>query len=401
MDKISTKDARRLFLLRQGLWRSQQFGRGKGAVLKAIEALGHVQIDTISVVDRAHHHILKTRVPNYTETMLDHLQWRDRKIFEFWAHAASYLPLSEYRYYLPMMTGFRKQRTPDKKLAGEILARIRSDGPLQSRHFENPAGRNASGWWDWKPAKRVLETLFLQGELMIARRDGFQKVYDLTERVLPTDVDTTMPGTEEWCRFIAARMIRSLGAATAMDIGYARTTIRRFTGKAMQADIVRTLEALTESGDVLAVSWEDEVLYTTPDLLRQIPGRLGRRQLYFLSPFDNLVINRKRTRALFGFDYQLECYVPEAKRRYGYFCLPILWGDEFIGRLDAKAVRATGEFEARSLQLEPEVRLDDRLIRQLADSLADFAAANNCDRVRVLETRPATLGPTLQAAMAD
>lgn len=406
MIELSPRDARRLALARQGLHRKSHFGRGKHAVFRAIQQLGYVQIDTISVVDRAHHHVLKTRVPNYDEKMLDELQWRDRKIFEYWAHAAAYLPMSDYRFYRPMMAGWRRRDLVDRKLARNILARIRAEGPVQSKDFENPKGRKSNGWWDWKPAKLALENLFLSGELMISRRDGFQKVYDLAENVLPADVDTAMPGKREWMRFIALRMIGALGIGTAMDIGYARTTIRRFTSAPVQKDLMAALDQLAAEGAIRRVRVKradagEETCYTTDALLDHLPVRFGKRPVHILSPFDNLVINRQRTQALFDFDYQLECYVPEAKRRYGYFCLPILWGDEFIGRLDAKAVRKSGRLDVRCLHIEPAVKRNDETIDALADGLTGFAVANSCDTIRLDRTAPGTWAKPVRSALAQ
>ncbi len=132
--------------------------------------------------------------------MLDTLQSEQRTVFEYWSHAAAYLPMKHYRYFLPLMQGYARHRTHDKKMAQHIVGRIRADGPLQARDFEARPGKRASGWWDWKPAKHVLEHLFLSGELMISERRGFRKVYDLTERVLPSDVDTRTPDVASWTR---------------------------------------------------------------------------------------------------------------------------------------------------------------------------------------------------------
>lgn len=386
MSEISVTDARRIFLARQGLLHRDAFGRGKGAVLRAIEQLGYVQIDTISVVERAHHHVLKTRVPNYSPAMLDRLQSKDRRIFEYWAHAAAYLPMAEYRYYLPMMKGWRARKTRDEKLAREVYRRIQSEGPMQSKDFEDPRGNRRNGWWDWKPAKLALEHMYLSGEIMVTRRDGFQKVYDLPERVLPSDVDTSMPDHGEWLRFIVRRMLRSIGIGTLHDISYARTTFRRFTGKALRGEIGQTLESLVENGEVAKVDVGGSTWYADPAALEALPLHLGRRRLHVLSPFDNLVINRARTIGLFDFDYQMECYVPAKKRKFGYFCLPILWGDELIGRADAKVVRDKGELVIKSLYLEPGIRQRQRLHEALSDGLDDFAAKNLCRSVRIEKT---------------
>ena len=167
----------------QGLLRNAHFGRGKNATLRTIEHLGYVQIDTISVVQRAHHHVLMTRVPNYQPRFLERLQ-TEGKVFEYWYHAAAYLPMRDYRFALPRMRAMKSRlkeggagwvRSRDSQLMTEILDRIRSDGRLRSRDFEDTRDSNA-GWWDWKPAKRALEQLFIQGDLMITGRDGFQKL---------------------------------------------------------------------------------------------------------------------------------------------------------------------------------------------------------------------------------
>lgn len=388
MTEISMKDARRLFLDQQGLLRSSPYGRGKGAVVKAIRQLGYVQIDTISVVDRAHHHVLKSRVPNYREQMLDRLLADDRQVFEYWAHAAAYLPIEDYRFYLPMMRGWASRELGDVALSREILARIRDEGPLQSRDFEDTRPDSKNGWWDWKPAKLTLEHLFLGGEIMVARRDGFQKVFDIPERVLPPDIDTRVPGQDEWLRFVALRWLRGAGLGRLNDVAYARTAIRKFTGVAPRKLIEHALAELIEEGLVMSTTIGGETWYVDRVAADNLPGRLGRRQFHILSPFDNAVINRDRLSTLFGYDYQIECYVPAARRIYGYFCLPMLWGDQFIGRLDGKAVRDKGVFEIRGLFLEPGVRVTDALTAALTDGIATFAERLGCDSVRVLRTEP-------------
>ncbi|MEX0942393.1 MAG: crosslink repair DNA glycosylase YcaQ family protein [Pseudomonadales bacterium] len=392
MTEISIADARRLFLDRQGLLYNPAFGRGKAGTLRTIEQLGYVQIDTISVVDRAHHHVLKTRVPNYSEKMLDQLLQKDRAIFEYWSHAAAYLPIKDYRYYRPMMDGWHKRKSWDKKLAKEIRRRIATEGPLQSRDFEDPRGKNNNGWWDWKPAKLALEHMFLSGQIMVTRREGFQKVFDLTENVLPAQLDTSMPNHDEWIRFIVLRQLQALAIGTLNDISHARTTLGKFTGHAIRSEVKSALHALAEEGQVAIIQARNstkEVWYADPVALKRLPLKLGKRRLQILSPFDNLVINRARLITLFGFDYQLECYVPASKRKFGYFCLPILWGDELVGRIDAKAVRDKHLLEVRRVFLEPGTkRQTERHVRlrdALNTGLAEFATKNQCDTVDIGE----------------
>jgi uncharacterized protein YcaQ len=402
---LTRQNARRLFLQCQGLTQSTAFGRGKGAVLRAIQQLGYVQIDTISVVDRAHHHVLATRIGNYTPTMLHALQAKDRQVFEYWSHAAAYLPMDDYRYYRPMMEGFGQRRSFDKALTSQIMDRIRLDGPLQSRDFEHANDRKGNGWWDWKPAKQALEHLFLSGELMISERAGFQKVYDLAERVLPAHVATQAPDAAEWARFSLLKNLGAVGIGNLADLTYARSTVRRFVSTDFVPDYAAALQALLHSNTIQQVEVEGVTCYALPHVLAtlQQPGaiRLNRRRVQFLSPFDNLVINRKRMLSLFGLDYQLECYVPAPKRQYGYFCLPMLWGDVLLGRLDCKAERKTRTLQVRYLQLEPGQRVSAALIAALALGLRQFADQQQCDDIKLEQLSPATLRAALQPLLEN
>ncbi len=389
--ELSKKEARRLLLHRQGLLRKDHFGRGKQAVRKCIEHLSWVQIDTISVVERAHHHVLRSRVSSYDPKMLHLLQVHDRRLFEYWSHAAAYLPIQDYRFYLPVMHGSAAKRAPDRKIAPAIMQRIESEGPLQARDFEGPANKKSSGWWDWKPAKMALEHLYLSGELMVTHREGFQKVYDLRERVLPDHLDTSMPSDDNWAKFIVNRMIGAHGLASEHDIGYARTSIRALTNRNIKKLLSRALENLLEDGQVCRLEVEGTTYFAHPGTSSELPLRLGRRRIHILSPFDNVTINRRRMLELFDFDYQLECYVPGPKRRYGYFCLPLLYGDALIGRLDAKAQRTVGNLEIRNLVLEEKAKVDDKLLSALKQGLLRFADNNQCHSISVLKTRPENL----------
>jgi len=377
--ELTRAEAQRLVLHAQGLTRRAPFGRGRAATRRVIEQLGYVQVDTISVVQRAHHHVLRSRVENYEPRMLDRLQ-RDADVFEYWSHAAAYLPMRDYRYYTPMMDGFRATRPLDRRLAGEIRARIAAEGPLQSRDFEAPPGKRG-GWWDWKPAKRALETMFLAGELMVRHRDGFQKVFDLTENVLPSGTDTTRPSDEEWCKFVIRSSARAFGVGTAADLTYPRRAMARFTRRNFAKPFSRAFAALVESGELTPVRIEGQAGYADSAALAALPIRLGKRTCRVLSPFDPLVINRARLATWFDMDYTLECYLPEARRTFGYFALPVLWGDRLIARIDAKAVRDAGRLEIRNLALEPGIDCNDGLRSALESGILDFAAANRCNEV--------------------
>lgn len=396
---LTPKQARRLVLHSQGLLRKAQLGRGINAVAKTINQIHHVQIDTISVVERAHHHILRTRVPNYTPDMLHNLQSNRREVFEYWFHAAAYLPMDDYRYYLPIMKGYRETRVIDKKFRKLIMARIRGEGPLMSKDFEAPPGHKSGGWWDWKPAKRAMESLFFAGELMIRERKGFQKVYDLAENVLPDHVEQSLPTAQERGHYYVRRMLTALGIAKARDIGYARGAVRRLSNYQIAPGIDNSLQEMIESGEVTQVHYEGALYYCLTDVLAETPKRIGRRHVRFLSSFDNLVINRKRLLELFGFNYQLECYVPEAKRRYGYFALPILFGDELIGRMDCKAVRKEGRLKVNNIWLEPETSVDDELADALAGALRDYQLGLGCEQLELVKTQQKHLKVQLQSRL--
>jgi len=388
--KMSPNQARRVVLASQGLLQKEPFGRGIKGVERAINQLRYIQIDTISVVERAHHHVLSTRVPNYSPEMLHDLQAVQKTVFEYWFHAAAYLPMEDYRFYRPTMNGLKKKWSVDQKMRKVILQRIKTEGPLSSKDFQAPKGKKASGWWDWKPAKRALEVMFLSGELMVSERKGFQKVYDLTENCLPTDIDLSIPNNEERGYFYIRKMLANLGVARASDICYARAMVKH-SGFDVQAWINRCLQNLVESGEALAFLINGHLYYSLAKTFNEIPKRVGRKHIRFLSPFDNLVINRKRLLDIFGFDYKLECYVTAEKRKFGYFVLPILFGDELIGRLDCKADRKNRILIVHNLWLEDGVVVDDELVSALSAGLGDYKVQLECDDMAVNEIENKTL----------
>ncbi|MFM1895018.1 MAG: hypothetical protein RLZZ385_92 [Pseudomonadota bacterium] len=381
---LSHKEARRLALHRQGLLQTAAFGRGPKALLSAIERLHHVQIDTISVVDRAHHHILQARIPGYRQQWLHQAQSVDRSVFEYWYHAAAYLPMADYRFYLPIMGNYARRHLIDARLRREILARIRDQGSVEAGHFEREDRQRSSGWWDWKPAKVTMERMFFAGELMVKERQGFRKRYGLTRDLLPAGTDTTLPTDQERGAFYLRIGLGAHGIASERDLLYARTAVRNLCGHDIRPALQQALAEQVESGAVTRCTVAGQPYYCLTAALEALPARLGRRRIRFLSPFDNLIINRRRLKALFGFDYQLECYVPAARRRFGYFVLPILWGDAFVGRLGCKMQRKEGVLDVMRLWLEPGVR-DDALLEQMDDALQDYCLTLGGTAVRRLD----------------
>jgi len=395
--RITQAKARRLAIACQGLDGRWKLPKGKEGAAQVIERIGYLQIDTISVVERAHHHTLWSRCPGYEPDMLNELLADDRRVFEYWAPAASYLPIEDYRYYVPAMRGFAGSKRArhwvknNRALAKQVKERIRKGGPLGSADFESPPGKRGS-WWDWKPAKQALEMLFSMGELMVAERRNFQRIYDLADRVLPASIDTTEPDLDEMSRFVVRRCLASLGVASRDEIRWAH---RGTKGSG-------ALEELLASGEVTRVDFrgaEPSEQFVLTRVLEAASKRRARPAVHILSPFDNLTIRRGRLRALFGFDYSLECYHPEAKRRYGYFCLPILWGDEFIGRLDSKADRKNRTLVLKKLFFEPGFSAHDAVLGALAAKLRSFAEFNQCDEVMVESTSPAKVRSPLRKAL--
>ena len=337
-----------------------------------IEHLGYVQIDTISVVERAHHHVFWSRCPKYKPADLDELV-KSRKVFEYWSHAASYLPMNEYRYTLPMKhsfkTSIRSWFPRDEKVMASVLERIKLEGPLRSKDFKSAKNGN-KGWWDWKPAKYALERLFMEGELEITRREGFQKVYDLPERVIPSSVDTIMPSDDEYYEFLINRTLRHHGLATIDEIGYLKK-------KDQKDKIKNRLNQQIEEGKItqLTINGIEQNYYALTDTL-EIKAKTNSR-IHLLSPFDNLVIQRKKLSTLFNYNYQIECYVPADKRKYGYFSLPIFKGHRPIARIDCKADRKNRQLIVNSLHYEKGIN-QETIKTKIDAKLKQFAKFNVC-----------------------
>ena len=359
---LSLPKARRLALKAQGLLDSP-----KGTPLAQIRRIGYLQIDTISVVERAHHHTLWTRAPQYKPGGIEKLL-RSKKVFEYWWHAASYLPMEDFRFTLPrkraLAAGESHWFQRDKKVMRFVRDRIKAEGPLKSSDFETP--KKSGPWWGWKPAKQALERLFQEGTLMIARREGFQKVYDLAERVLPASINTTVPTESEFGKFLVQRTVNAHGIVNERELGY----LQRRTARAA---IKKALPRLIESGAIKEVRIDTlpGTYYASKLSAETAPARLS-----LLSPFDNAVIQRRRLKELFNFDYQIECYVPKPKRKFGYFCLPILWGDRFVGRIDLKADRKEKRLIRNSLHWEQNAPKDAQ--GALQETLQRFSEFNGC-----------------------
>jgi len=378
--------APRIALGAQGLIDAAPFGRGLPGTERALTHLGYVQIDTIAVVARAHHHTLWTRVPGFRPEHLDALIER-RRAFEYWSHAAAYLPMAHYRFALPRMNAVRAGqihwiRHPDRALMARIVDQIRAEGPLRARDFEVAPRGQGNGWWNWKPAKEALEQLFIQGDLMVSRRDGVEKVYDLPERVLPRHVDTRAPDLVEWAEHLIDTTLQAHAFAAPANFTYLRR------GPELRTAVKNVLTQRVGEGRLTALTLPSgPVVYADPEVLDRRPRRPPPR-VRLLSPFDNSIIDRKRTQHVHGFDYQIECYVKPSNRKYGYYCLPILYRDRLVGRLDAKADRAKRRFLVHDLHIERTIGDRESFLPALAHAVGDYARFNGCADIAIARVSP-------------
>jgi len=359
--------------------------------------MGVLQIDSISVVARSPYLVLWSRVGAYDPIWLDELL-AEGAIFEYWSHAACFVPIEDYGLYRRLMldktdkTRVWMEAHPDA--LEHVLEHIRKEGPVRSAEFARTDGK-ASGWWEWKPEKRALEHLFAAGELMISHRENFHRVYDLRERVLanalPTWEDALAPTEQEVRRALALKAVRALGVAVARWVpDYFRTPKR---------GAASLLEELAEDGSLLRAGIEDEPAYVHPANARLAEEVLSGRQrssvTTLLSPFDPVVWDRARASELFGFDYKIEVYTPAARRRYGYYSLPILHDGTLVGRLDAKAHRKEGLFEVKAAHLEPGVPVSDDLVASLTGTLRACASWHATPDVLVRRSDPPELAEAL------
>lgn len=383
---LSKNAARKIHLAAQGVLRPPRRARSSEDVLNAIRAMRVLQIDTISVVARSPYLVLFSRVGDYPQVWLENLL-AEGKLFEYWAHEACFIPIEDFAYYRHRMltpTGlgwkYAEQWQNDNPAQMDaVLAHIRANGATRSADFARKDGKGG-GWWEWKPEKRALEVLFTSGKVMIARRESFHRVYDLTERVHPTWRDSEIAPFADLAQEKVLQAVQALGVCKASWISdYFRTKNR------IQPDI----ERLLSQGLLCEASVEgfDQPFYYHPlhaELIAQAES-LQATYTCLLSPFDPVVWDRKRALELFDFDYRIECYTPQAKRQYGYFCLPILRRGALIGRVDAKAHRKEGVFAVNSLHLEPNVRISQALANDLAQTLLRTARWHGCDQVRLMQ----------------
>lgn len=389
---MNIQQLQRITLSSQGLLSESPFGTGKGAVLSTLEQIGYLQIDTLSVVERAHHHILWTRIPDYRMSYLDELV-KECKIFEYWFHAASYLPIRDFRFVLPQMLEVRHSEShhynAEPRVMHYVMDIIRNEGAKKARDFESDTKKGKS-WWDWKPTKIALERLFLQGDLMISKRNGMQKTYDIAERVLPDNIDLTIPTPREFAVYLVDTYLKAYGWTTVKQITYLKR------GEAIRTNVIEVLKSMREDGVIEEVNIEGcPSVFVLRDLMeRRVYKNVP--EIRLLSPFDNAIIHRDRVKQFFDFDYRIECYTPKDKRQYGYFCLPILFGNIFIGRVDCKAHRKEKQLEIIHLHIENQDVDFELWGESFVKRMNQFAIFNGCIFVKLSKVSPENMNTAIK-----
>jgi uncharacterized protein YcaQ len=341
--RISQADARRLWLRAQRLDEETPFGAGPAAVAAAIRHLGYVQIDTINVIERCHHHILWSRIPEYRTAALETAQSREKSAFEYWAHALAYIPTDDYRFFVPAMDARRVKPHPsfakvDPEAYATLLGRIRDDGPLSLRDIDDPLLEEKDHpWASRKPSKRLLSYGFWTGDLTISARTGMLKSYDLTERHFGWTARPAPATPLDFAGYLLERGLRTQGVVNLESMTYGDAPAKADVARLVSERVTRgTLVPVEIEGLARANHWAE------PAALDDLPSIVATRRLHILSPFDPLVIQRKRLAALFGYEHRFEAYVPAAKRVLGYFALPVLAGDRIVAAIDTKMDRKTG-----------------------------------------------------------
>ena len=336
---LNKMQARRIWLHAQRLDERASFGDGGDATLRAIEHLGYLQIDTINVIERCHHHILWSRIPDYRRAHLHQAQSVDKSVFEYWTHALSYVPTRDIAFFLPAMKRHRQSpRTwfgaVTKEEMQKVIGLIRRDGALSIRDIDDDVlVEKDHAWASRKPSKRALQHAFFNGVLTVSERSGMLKTYELMDRHFGWEQPPKPASERQILDYMLDRALRSQGIVSLDSICH--------LDAARKAPIRRLIEARMRRGNLVAVSIEGHAKaehWAEPQTVDATPAS-AEALVHILSPFDPLIIQRKRLELLFDYDHRFEAYVPKEKRVLGYFALPVLVGDEIIAAIDLKTDR--------------------------------------------------------------
>lgn len=385
LPQLTLSAARHLHLAAQGLLKKPRRRARPADILTTIKRMSLLQIDTINIVARSPYLVLFSRLGPYSPDWLDNAL-RQGELMEYWAHEACFLPRSDFalvrhRMLAPDKMGWKYRQAWMQEHADEIeelIAHIQEKGPVRSADFEHPH-KGTSGWWEWKPHKRHLEGLFTAGKVMVVERRNFQRVYDLTHRVMPEWDDSRDMLTQA-----AAEAIMLENSARSLGIFRPQWLADYY--RLRQPTLAPLLERWQAQQQVVRVEVETlGEMWLHADLLPLLneaqEGKLTATHSAVLSPFDPVVWDRKRAEQLFNFSYRLECYTPAPKRQYGYFVLPLLHRGQLVGRMDAKMHRKTGELQIIALYLEEGIRISVALEKGLATAISDFARWQGATRI--------------------
>ena len=356
---LTTGKARAIWLRAQKLDTETPFGAGPAAVEAAIAHLGYVQIDTINVIERCHHHILFSRIPDYRRADLVHVQSAEKSVFEYWTHALSYVPSADLRFFVPAMKAYREKPaawfgTVSSAEVSAMKKRLQTEGPLSIRDIDDDElVEKNHPWASRKPSKRVLQLMFYQGHVVISARSGMLKTYDLTERHFGWD-KLPKPATErQVTAYLLDRALKSQGLVSLDSICHLNAPAKKAVRELIEARVKRReLVPVEIEGAEKVPHWAEPTVLDTPVA--------PTTRVHVLSPFDPLIIQRKRLSLFFGYDHLFEAYVPAAKRKYGYFALPVLVGDRVVAAVDLKTDRAAGKLLVQKWNWLEEIGAEER-----------------------------------------
>lgn len=382
---LSLQQARHLHLAAQGLLRTPAKRAVYQDLIDCISRMSLLQIDTIHVVARSPYLVLFSRLGNYPQAWLEQALAQG-ELFEYWAHEACFIPRADYRLLRHRMLSperlgwkYNAQWVAEHQQAiAELLQQIRDNGPVRAADFTH-ADNPKSGWWAWKPHKRHLENLFSAGELMVTERRNFQRVYDLRSRVMP-DWQDAIHGISE------AEATRQMLMNSARSLGVFRAAWLADYYRLKRAPVNNFIADAQAAGDLVAVNTEGlGEMWLHRDYVPLLDTPLQATHSALLSPFDPVVWDRKRARELFNFDYRIECYTPEEKRKFGYFVLPILHRGQIKGRLDARMLRQAKQLEIKNIWLEEKTRVTARFLLDIQRAIERFATWQGAESVAILQ----------------
>jgi hypothetical protein len=335
---LTQAEARRIWLHAQRLETPAPFGDGPQATAAAVEHLGYVQIDTINVIERCHHHILYTRIPNYRRADLRQAQSVDKSVFEYWTHALSYVPAKDFRFFIPAMKlhkreGHRWFAAVSDADTRKVMRLLRRDGALTIRDIEDDVLTEKQHLWaSRKPSKRALQLAFYTGAVTVSERNGMLKTYELMSRHFGWDKPPKPASATEGFAYLLDRALRAQGIVSLDSICHLDAPSK--------AAVRRLIEARVRRGELVPVALDGagkQEHWARPEVLE--PAGEGAGLVHILSPFDPLIIQRKRTELFFGYGHRFEAYVPKEKRLFGYFALPVLVGEDIVAAIDLKTDR--------------------------------------------------------------